>query len=168
MVRGIEKKNIFIDKEDRGALIARMRLLAKETGTRILAWALLDNHVHLLLFSGQSGLPTFMRRLLTGYAVRFNRKYQRAGHLFQKAIQAYREFIEAGKNLEKRPELTGGGLIRSLGGWSRVLSLRRQGEREAYDEREMGLSLAEIARQLGVGTTGIAMSIKGLEVEKNN
>ncbi|MEW6185731.1 MAG: transposase, partial [Thermodesulfobacteriota bacterium] len=63
--------------------IDRIRSLVKDTGTRILAWALLDNHFHLLIISGPIGLSTFMRRLLTGYAVGFNRKYRRFGHLFQ-------------------------------------------------------------------------------------
>jgi len=31
--------------------------LAKQTGARILAWSLLSNHVHLLLFSRAAGLP---------------------------------------------------------------------------------------------------------------
>lgn len=43
----------------------------------------MNNHFHLLLRPGQVGLAAFMRRLLTGYAVVFNLKHQRAGHLFQ-------------------------------------------------------------------------------------
>ena len=268
-----------------------------------MAWALLDNHVHLLLISGPAGLPTFMRRLLTGYAIGYNRRHKRFGHLFQnryksiicemdtyllelvryihlnplragavkdleelekypwcghgiltgqqkndwqerdsvlgffgsterKAVRAYREFVAAGKDLGPRPELVGGGLVRSLGGWSQVLSLRQRGKPEAYDERilgsrdfvqavleeadrklarqmrirkkagslakiikercleggvnerelrsgsrrravsdlrgklcfylyrALGLPLAEIARQVGIGTTGVAMAVK--------
>jgi REP element-mobilizing transposase RayT len=60
-----------------------MRSLVFDTGTRILAWALMDNHIHLLLISGPGGLPAFMRRLLTGYAICFNRRHRRFGHLFQ-------------------------------------------------------------------------------------
>jgi putative transposase len=37
----------------------------------------MSNHVHLLLRSGEAGISTVMRRLLTGYAVRFNLKYRR-------------------------------------------------------------------------------------------
>jgi putative transposase len=44
---------------------------------------LLDNHIHLLLLSGHQGIPAFMRSLLTGYAIWYNRKYHRNGHLFQ-------------------------------------------------------------------------------------
>ena len=43
--------------------------LAEEAGTPIYAWALMSNHVHILLCSGALGLAKFMRRLLTGYAV---------------------------------------------------------------------------------------------------
>ncbi len=83
MVRGIEGSSIFRDEEDRKAFVDRMSALVKETGTRILAWALMDNHLHLLIVSGLAGLSTFMRRLLTGYAIEFNRKHRRFGHLFQ-------------------------------------------------------------------------------------
>ena len=40
MVRGIDGINIFRDEEDRKAFVGRVRSLAKETGTRILAWVL--------------------------------------------------------------------------------------------------------------------------------
>ncbi len=66
MIRGIERKPIFRDDQDRQDIVTRLGNLSKQTGTRILAWSLLGNHVHLLLFSGPSGLPLFMRRLLTG------------------------------------------------------------------------------------------------------
>lgn len=54
------------------------------------------------------------------------------------AIRSYRRFMEAGKSQGRRSELVGGGLIRSLGGWSQVLSLRGQGEKVAYDSRVLG------------------------------
>ena len=47
------------------------------------AWALLPNHAHLLVRTGQRPLARAMRSLLTGYAGAFNRRHQRAGHLFQ-------------------------------------------------------------------------------------
>jgi putative transposase len=54
------------------------------------------------------------------------------------AIRAYRKFMEEGVNLGRRPELVGGGLIRSRGGWSKVLSQRAKGEKEEYDSRVLG------------------------------
>jgi len=209
MIRGIEGTPLFRDDQDREDFLSRIEQLVKKTGTRILAWALMDTHVHLLLFSGQQGIPKFMRCLLTGYAICYNRKHKRSGHLFQnryksivceeevylrelvryihlnplratkvgsveelnrycwsghsavlgkvrnewqevgyvlrlfskqrrKAVAAYLRFIEEGKDQGRRPELVGGGLIRSMGGWSQVLSLRGRDEIPEHDARILG------------------------------
>jgi len=83
MVRGIEETDIFRDDADRKAFLSRIDQLVCSTKTRIPAWVLMPNHVHLLLFSGPEGISQFMRRLLTGYALYFNRRHNRRGHLFQ-------------------------------------------------------------------------------------
>jgi len=57
--------------------------VAPETGLSVIAWALLPNHIHLLVRTGERPLATAMRGLLTGYAGAFNRRHKRAGHLFQ-------------------------------------------------------------------------------------
>jgi putative transposase len=46
--------------------------------------------------------------------------------------------VAEGVDLGRRPELVGGGLIRSLGGWSQVLSFRRKGLRMAAADRVLG------------------------------
>ncbi|WP_298267079.1 transposase [Geobacter sp.] len=43
----------------------------------------MTNHFHLLLRPTKTTLAAFMRRLLTGYAVSFNLRHNRSGHLFQ-------------------------------------------------------------------------------------
>ena len=83
MIRGIERSPFFKDNQDRQDFISRIRMIAQQTGTKILAWALMSNHVDLLLFSGPPGISKFMRRLLTGYALRYNRRHRRSSHLFQ-------------------------------------------------------------------------------------
>ena len=209
IVRGIERSKIVEDDQDRHSFISRLGSLAKETGTAIYAWALLSNHAHILLRSGAAGLPTLMRRLLTGYATSFNRRHRRYGHLFQnryksivceedtyfrelvryihlnplrvklvdslgrldrykwcghpvvlgrrsndwqdrdyvlrwfgnkegEARKAYGEFVKEGIGQGRRPELVGGGLVRSMGGWSVVKAMRRSGAREMGDERILG------------------------------
>ena len=55
-----------------------------------------------------------------------------------RAHKAYLQFVEHGVNQGQRPELVGGGLIRSLGGWSAVKSLRKSGLSEKGDERILG------------------------------
>ena len=56
----------------------------------------------------------------------------------RKAIEKYEEFVRERVSQGRRPELVGGGLIRSLGGWSQVLSLKRKGIKVASDERILG------------------------------
>jgi len=209
MVRGIEKRKIVDDGRDGQAFVGRLGEVARATGTAIYAWSLMSNHAHILLRSGSQGLPTFMRRLPTGYAMDYNRRHRRHGHLFQnryksiiceedpyvrelvryihlnplraglvkdlkeldryrwcghsvllgrvkcewqdrsfvlgwfgrresKAVAEYRQYVEQGVPLGRRPELVGGGLVRSLGGWSAVKSRRQKGERVISDERVLG------------------------------
>lgn len=83
IVRGIERKRIFQDDQDRNAFLDRLGLLLLESKTSCFAWALLPNHVHLLVRSGVISLAGLMQRLLTGYAVTYNRRYHRHGVLFQ-------------------------------------------------------------------------------------
>jgi len=83
IVRGIEQRDIFNDDDDRQRFFDRFAKLLSETGVHCYAWALLSNHFHLLLMPTSSSLSSFMRRLLTGYAVEFNRRNKRSGHLFQ-------------------------------------------------------------------------------------
>ena len=83
MIRGIERRNIFRIKKDREDFLERLSRLIPETQTCCYAWVLMSNHVHLLLRTGQVSIATLMRRLLTGYAVSFNRRHKRRGQLFQ-------------------------------------------------------------------------------------
>jgi putative transposase len=83
IIRGIEKREIFLDDRDREFFLNRLSTLLKETGAKCLAWSILSNHFHLLLVPTKTSLASFMRRLLTGYAVYFNRRHNRSGHLFQ-------------------------------------------------------------------------------------
>ncbi|MBI2355123.1 MAG: transposase [Deltaproteobacteria bacterium] len=83
IVRGIEKRDIFLDDDDRRSFVERLSSLLQDTHTDCLAWALLSNHLHLLLRPRVDPLQRVMRRLLTGHAVTFNLRHGRTGHLFQ-------------------------------------------------------------------------------------
>lgn len=212
MIRGIERRKIFNDNKDRDNFIERMSRLLPETKTQCYAWSFLPNHAHFLFRSGSKGIASLMRRLLTGYAVTYNRRHRRHGQLFQNryksvvcqedsyllklvryihlnplrakivndlseldnysysghkslmgkvklewqdaeyvlgyfgkkagdARKKYRSYVEKGIELGRRPELVGGGLIRSLGGWDEVKKLRLKGEeRIKSDQRILGES----------------------------
>jgi len=189
--------------------LSRLCVLLSESNTPCFAWTLIPNHAHLLLRTGTLPIATVMRRLLTGYAVSFNRRHRRHGHLFQnryksilcqedpyllelvryihlnplragiaaeltaldaypycghsalmgnvenafqdvdymlslfdgeqvEARRRYREFVEKGIPEGRRHDLTGGGLVRSAGGWSGLKSMRHGEDRMKGDERILG------------------------------
>jgi hypothetical protein len=70
VIRWIERKAIFKDDTDREDFIERLSRLLQETVTPCYAGALITNHVHLRTVSVP--IASIIRRLLTGYAVRFN------------------------------------------------------------------------------------------------
>lgn len=56
----------------------------------------------------------------------------------RRAINEYRRFMREGFGQGAIKELTGGGLIKSRGGWSQVLAMRRRGQTEEFDQRILG------------------------------
>lgn len=209
VVRGVERRRIFRSNTDRHNFINRLETLIPETTAQCFAWALMPNHVHLLLRTGLTPISTLMGRLLTGYAIWFNKRYRRHGPLFQNRYRSilcqenpyfkelvrhihlnplraglaadmtaldtypwcghgvlmnrtaqswqatdavlalfsnclsesrkhYRAFVEEGVAEGRRPDLTGGGLLRSVGGWRALKDFRRTGIRIKGDERILG------------------------------
>jgi len=86
------------------------------------------------------------------------------------AVRGYEGFVREGGAQGKRSDLVGGGMVRSAGGWSEVLSMRRRGERMASDERVLGSGgfiegLVEDAQRRQVETLrlrGRSMDLQGL------
>jgi REP element-mobilizing transposase RayT len=209
IIRGIEKKPIFRDDWDRDRFLERLGRLLLTTATSCYAWALMPNHVHLLLRTGLIPLATVMRRLLTSYAQRFNRRHKRCGHLFQNRYKSilceeepyflellryihlnplragilielnalksykysghatlmgtmsyewqdidyvfnyfgkirsvvrwkYEKFVADGVHQGSRPDLVGGGFLRSIGGWTALKECQRRGDYIKGDERILG------------------------------
>ena len=83
IARGIARKKIYDDDDDRDFFVERLGMIIQESQTQCLAWALIPNHFHLLLKTGTTPIATVMKRLLTGYAMHYNRRHKRYGHLFQ-------------------------------------------------------------------------------------
>ena len=54
------------------------------------------------------------------------------------ARRKYSEFIRRGVEQGRRPDLIGGGLLRSQGGWAAVKSMRNSGDYQKGDERILG------------------------------
>ena len=107
--RGVEKRNIFNNDDDRKRFQALLylcnssepviyRLIQGSTlykfnvGKKIVAigaYVLMPNHFHLLVReTTEGGITEFMRKLNTAYSMYFNKKYDRVGPLFQGTFKA--------------------------------------------------------------------------------
>lgn len=94
MLRGVNRQIVFFWPDDYQHFMTYL-LRARDTTTagepvsqpnfQVYAYCLMDNHVHLLLHLDEevNSIGDVVRRLSTAYAVYFNRKYERVGHLFQ-------------------------------------------------------------------------------------
>jgi REP element-mobilizing transposase RayT len=83
IVRGLNRQDIFLDDMDRSNFLRRLETALSEVGCRCYAWVLLSNHFHLLIRTGERPLSDLMRKVLSGYAISFNRRHKRHGYLFQ-------------------------------------------------------------------------------------
>jgi hypothetical protein len=60
------------------------------------------------------------------------------GQTEREAKKEYVSYVSEGVEEERRPELVGGGLLRSVGGWKGLKELRDSGERVRGDDRILG------------------------------
>jgi len=82
--RGNEKREIFLSDTDRLRFLKRLTEYIKKHSVTVLSYCLMPNHYHLLLRqdAGDS-ISGFIHKLQTAYAMYFNKRYERVGHLFQ-------------------------------------------------------------------------------------
>ena len=83
ITRGIGKQLLFEDDVDYRHYLRSMERYCMETGVRICAYCLMDNHVHLLAHGKAEQIILFMKKLGVDYSGYYNWKYERVGHLFQ-------------------------------------------------------------------------------------
>ena len=83
IVRGIGKQILFENQDDYSFFLAILRRFSTETSVSILAYCLMENHVHLLVHDEQHHSPLLMKKIGVSYSRYFNRKYKRSGHLLQ-------------------------------------------------------------------------------------
>ncbi|MCG7534148.1 transposase [Pseudoalteromonas sp. OOF1S-7] len=81
--RGNERKELFRHKDDFAAFIDLLREVCTRFHWVIHSYCLMINHYHLLVETPDGNLSKGMRQLNGVYTQRFNRKYNRVGHLYQ-------------------------------------------------------------------------------------
>lgn len=91
MMRGIDRRDIFVDDLDRGKFIKTLRAVAfpeDRDGNplppycNIHAYCLMDNHIHLLIAEGTEGIGTVMKRIGVSYVSYYNKRHGHLGPLF--------------------------------------------------------------------------------------
>jgi len=80
MARGIERRKIFWDDQDRGNFLGHLSRIFPGSNTACYTWVLIPNRTHLVPRKGNVLLAAVMRRLFTGYVVSFDRRHKRIGH----------------------------------------------------------------------------------------
>jgi putative transposase len=81
--RGNERKNIFIDTDDREYFLEVLSLVIERFGWLCHTYVLMHNHYHLLIETPTGNLSRGMMQLNSIYSQRFNRRHNRIGHLMQ-------------------------------------------------------------------------------------
>lgn len=89
IARGNERAAIFRDDQDRRWLLSDLDRVVERYGWICHAYCLMGNHFHLLIETPNANLSIGMRQLNGVYAARFNRRHDRAGHLFEGRFKAY-------------------------------------------------------------------------------
>lgn len=114
--RGTGKRLIFEGDDDRWEFLELMRECCRDAGVTVIAWCLMDNHVHLVLADYEDAMSAAMHRLLLTYARRFNKRTGRTGHLFQnrfdrRSLDTDWQMMEAIRSVHADPQEAGISLI---------------------------------------------------------
>jgi REP element-mobilizing transposase RayT len=86
--RGDRREPIFVDDEDRFALLDVVGQAMSRFSGELLAYCLMGNHYHFVLHTRQANLSSLMRHVNGVYTQLFNRRHDKIGHLFQGRFKA--------------------------------------------------------------------------------
>ncbi len=81
--RGVNRTNIFSVSDDKEKFLQILCKACRVYGVIVHDYCLMDNHYHILIENSQTNLSLFMRQLNSNYAIYYNKKAKRTGHLWQ-------------------------------------------------------------------------------------
>ena len=81
--RGVARSRVYRCSEDKQKFLEILCKACKSYKVNIHDYCLMDNHYHILLETTAQNLSLFMRQINANYAIYFNKKYKRTGHLWQ-------------------------------------------------------------------------------------
>ncbi|WP_423408322.1 REP-associated tyrosine transposase [Heyndrickxia sp. MSNUG] len=120
MLRGANKLEIFHDDADNMKFLDILKKYKEESGMRVYAWCLMNNHVHLLVREVNEDLSTTMKRIGVSYVSYYNWKYQTTGHLFQdrfrsESVESRRYFLTVIRYIHQNPVKAG--IVSKVSDW---------------------------------------------------
>ena len=87
--RGVEKRIVFLENEDKNKFLEIFCQESEFYDVVLHSYILMDNHYHLLIQTNKNNLSDFMRQVNSKYAIYFNKKYDRVGHLWQDRFKSF-------------------------------------------------------------------------------
>ena len=88
MLRGIDKRDIFMSKWDYGKFLEYIKKAKDKSDFQVFGYCLMTNHVHMLLKTEMDDIGDIIKRIAVGYAQYHNIRNGRTGHLFQNRFRS--------------------------------------------------------------------------------
>lgn len=112
ILRSINQQEIFYDELDRRRFLQTLKNAKEKYQYELYAYVLMDNHIHLLLLDEENNLSKIVQSIATSYAMYFNKKYRRIGHLFfnrfkSKNVNTLSYFMNLIRYIHFNPEKAG-------------------------------------------------------------
>ena len=112
ILRGVNKQIIFEEREDFFYFEGILKRYREEDEFKLFSVCLMDNHVHILMREGTQKLSMTMKKIENTYVYWYNRKYERAGHLFQnrfisEPVLSDRQFMATARYIFNNPVKAG-------------------------------------------------------------
>lgn len=110
IIRGINRENIFLDNSDKRKFLKEIKRTKEMYKYEILAYCLMNNHVHLLVKDDNQKISRIMQSINISYAKYFNLKYERVGHVFQnrffsKSVETEKYLLTVQRYIHQNPEI---------------------------------------------------------------
>ena len=111
-LKGLNDQNVFHDNEDREVFLEKIVQASETSGVLVSAWALMDNHVHLLMHGDVEDFASFFQSLRKTYAVHYNEKYEHTGTIwkgryYSKPINSAEQFCQTAAYIFNNPVAAG-------------------------------------------------------------
>jgi len=88
ITRGNQRQKTFKDQADFEKYLQILAIYKNRYHYRLYTYVLMDNHVHLLIETGETPLSKILQGINQSYTLYFNRLYRTVSHLFQGRYKA--------------------------------------------------------------------------------